>query len=214
MIYRGCELRSYFDFADMCVMARRAIPEHRFTYVYWDMVDTFGHIYGMDSEETYTEIDHLDRMICEEIIDRTKAKGTLFILTSDHGHIDTVLERRVRFNDHPELLEMLRAMPGGDARLPYLYVKRGMVEKATEYLSANSKGISAIIDKEYAIRSGLFGATRVSREVESRIGDLIIIPKGNWKFVYFYKETQRDLIGRHGGLSDEEMYVPLIAIRK
>jgi hypothetical protein len=214
MIYRECEVRSYFDLSDLCVMARRIIERYRFTFIYWDVLDTLGHIYGIDTEECFTEIDHLDRLISEEIVERSKAKDTLFLVTSDHGHIDTTPDRRVRFNDHPELLEMLRALPGGDARLPYLYVKKGKVDGALDYLDANSKGISAIIDKKYAIRSGLFGATAMSPEAESRIGDLIIVPKDNWKFVYFYKEGQRDLIGRHGGLSPDEMYVPLIAIGK
>jgi hypothetical protein len=213
MIYRGCEVQSYFDFSDLCVRARRLIASNRFTYIYWDVLDTLGHIYGMGTEESRTEIDHLDRLISEELIEKGSPKGTLFLITADHGHIDTDPAHRVRFNDHPELLRLLRVLPGGDSRLPYLYVKRGKVEQAMDYLRANPAGISAVVDRGYAIRSGLFGAAKMSREAEGRIGDIIIIPKDNWKFVYFYKEGQRDLVGRHGGLSSDEMYVPLIAIR-
>jgi len=213
MIYRGCDVRTYFDFSDLCVLSRRVIPKYPFTYIYWDMIDTLGHIYGVNSEETFTEIEHIDRWLSEELIE-TSPPGTLFLITADHGQIDTAPARRERFNDHPDMIQMLRSLPGGDSRLPYLYVKRGKIADVIDYVKSNMKGVSSILERRSAVASGIFGEVNPSPEVMKRIGDIIIIPRGNWKFVYFYKEGQRDLIGRHGGLSEDEMYVPLIAIRR
>jgi hypothetical protein len=48
-------------------------------------------------------------------------------------------------------------------------------------------------------------------ETPYRIGDLVVIPREDYTLVDH--EKSHLLLGRHGGLTDAEMLVPLIAVR-
>jgi len=62
------------------------------------------------------------------------------------------------------------------------------------------------------LEAGLFGPPRGRTHPETleRLGDLIAIPRGRQALYWPYDPFE--LKGRHGGLSDEEMLVPLIAL--
>ena len=46
-------------------------------------------------------------------------------------------------------------------------------------------------------------------------GDFVLLPHENWYFKHYTTERLKSmlLVGRHGGLSPEEMLVPLLALR-
>jgi hypothetical protein len=64
------------------------------------------------------------------------------------------------------------------------------------------------------IAKGAFGLHEPHRMLKERLGDYVIIMKNN----YILKDTllnedRNPLFGNHGGLSKEEMYVPLVWLK-
>ncbi len=65
-----------------------------------------------------------------------------------------------------------------------------------------------------AFAAGLFGDGPPSADARSRVGDVIVAPKRNGTLYYGYPREHLEFVGRHGGLSAEEMLVPLLLARR
>jgi hypothetical protein len=61
------------------------------------------------------------------------------------------------------------------------------------------------------LNAGLFGPGFVAAETKYRIGDLILLPRDN--FYLWDRNEEPKLLGRHGGLAEKEMLVPLLLAR-
>ena len=75
-------------------------------------------------------------------------------------------------------------------------------------------GVGAVIVAAAELaKQGYFGLGKLHPQFKERIGDYILIPKENYVLRYFLrKEKALFMPGHHGGLSEEEMLVPLIKI--
>lgn len=74
-----------------------------------------------------------------------------------------------------------------------------------------SDGDADILSRSEAVATGLFGA-RVTADAEERIGDLLVIARGNKAFYDGTAADQRGrgMVGQHGALTPEERQVPYI----
>jgi hypothetical protein len=72
-----------------------------------------------------------------------------------------------------------------------------------------------VLDADEAVARGLFGTRPLTPAARARIGDLVLLPRENWYFHHYLSPQTRPLkiIGRHGGLTPEEMLVPFFALR-
>ncbi|MEM3047361.1 MAG: alkaline phosphatase family protein, partial [Candidatus Bathyarchaeia archaeon] len=63
-----------------------------------------------------------------------------------------------------------------------------------------------------ALKMGLLGVGKPRQATYDRIGEMLLLPCGNRMFVYPYtkEETEFKVKGFHGGLTEEEMLVPLL----
>ncbi len=210
----------YINSSDLFVHARRTLLERKgkrtFLNLYWDKTDSISHAYGKESDEMTAELANFDFSLFSELLDRKFNDETLVLITADHGHITSSPRKSISFNDHPALLSMLILPPSGEARLTYLHVKNGRLDNVKEYLSDSQFGRHFhVLESADAIDKGVFGPGKPCQQALDAIGDLVMIPKDDWYAPYdFHPERERNpLIGRHGGLSAEEMEVPLIAMR-
>ncbi|HUT21110.1 MAG TPA: alkaline phosphatase family protein, partial [Anaerolineae bacterium] len=65
--------------------------------------------------------------------------------------------------------------------------------------------------REQVLSSGLLGPGPVYEETPHRLGDLVCLAKDDH---YLARDDyQLKLLGRHGGLSAQEMLVPLLGVR-
>jgi len=63
------------------------------------------------------------------------------------------------------------------------------------------------------IRKNFFGLGKPNKKLVSRIGNYVLIMKSNYIIEDSVSgETGKNFIGNHGGMSSEEMYVPLIVL--
>jgi hypothetical protein len=79
------------------------------------------------------------------------------------------------------------------------------------YFEGQLAGRFVVLDSDAALEAGLLGKGKTAPETPSRIGDLIALARGEANLHWGYKEPK--LRGRHGGLTPEEMLVPLLMVR-
>ena len=187
----------------------------KYIWAYWDTLDSISHFHGPDSErakaELFTFSAAFQRFFLDEL-DPALKKDTLVILTADHGQITTDKDNH-HFNLawHPQFTSMLHLLPTGENRLAYLYIKPGRTEDVKSYIETTWPDQFALLEPESAVQNGLFGPGEPHSGIYDRLGDLIAAAKGN--AYWWWASKENPLIGRHGGLSEQEMLVPFLAAR-
>ncbi|MCK5634294.1 MAG: hypothetical protein KAI06_04375, partial [Anaerolineales bacterium] len=118
---------------------------------------------------------------------------------------------KFELRNHPDLTQRLHILPTGENRLPYLYLRPGQDGAVNEYIQKTWPGSFTTISSDSALKAGLFGPGIAARSSPDRLGDLTVLTHG--ESYMWWAEKENPLIGRHGGLSSEEMLVPLLAAR-
>jgi hypothetical protein len=220
MHFRGAaEVRGHAEGSDFWLTLRRALEHHRGKRMllsgYWSAVDSLAHKFGPGDETGEAEVWSMASLMEELFLKRLPEKdraGTLLLLTADHGLVKASRSMTVVFDRHPPLREWLWMRPVGEGRVPFFYVRDGCYQAAWDYLHEHFGEEFVFCSREQLLESGLLGPGAMYAEVPFRLGDIIGIAKGGGGFVGASEDLDR-LAGRHGGLSPEEMLVPLLAVR-
>ncbi len=212
------ETRGFVSSSDMWVVLREWIdhkPHERALFVaYWSAIDTISHTYGPSSDTVSAEINNLaysfEREFLRPLSDSAR-QGTLFLLTADHGQIDTPIGRTIYLSHHPDLRNRLLMSFTGEPRAAYLHVRQSEIENVRDYFASHLHQEFCVLDSQAALDAGLFGGGTLAPEARRRIGDLIVLPRANYSL--WDKDREPRLLGRHGGMTEQEMLVPLIVAR-
>ncbi|MEJ7652005.1 MAG: alkaline phosphatase family protein, partial [Chloroflexia bacterium] len=83
------------------------------------------------------------------------------------------------------------------------------------YLAAELGHVFEVLTAEESIELGLYGPPPPTAVARDRTGQLLLLPRENWIAKYQRPgwDRQATNIGKHGGLSTEEMLAPLLALR-
>lgn len=185
----------------------------QYIWAYWSQLDGTSHLHGPDSERARADFLHFSRAyetFFLNKLDPTCRKNTLVILTADHGQITTDPgAEEYDLRNHPQFTGMLHLLPTGENRLAYLHVKPGKIEQVKGYIHETWPEQFQVMETETALQAGLFGPGKNHPDVHDRLGDLIVAAKGN--AYWWWGQKPNPLIGRHGGLSPQEMLVPFLA---
>jgi hypothetical protein len=205
----------HFGYTDLWIALRDLLHKTRrnrcFVSIYWGAVDGVSHLFGTVTEQSINEI----RRQLADLRDTLLAKGvgdkrTLFILAADHGHTPT--PDHVDLSAHPLLIEAQRCGMGGEGRFTYLYLRNDYRQAVMDYITGHlGDKIAAVLPSE-ALAAGLFGPEHPYAESGARLGDLLLIARQG---VAISQELRRmpGPVSRHGGLSAQEMLVPLLMRR-
>ncbi len=210
-------VHGYVSDSDLWVSLREELnrrPANRkFLYAYWPVVDTLMHRFGPDDERTLQAFSQFSNTLKACLFSGLKdwaASDTLFLMTADHGAVYQPYYENNNIQNHPKLLENLAIMPTCEARLPFLYVKSGKEQAVRDYFDKAWPGQFTLITREEALQAGLFGPSSARHELQDRIGDLIAISHGD-AYLWWPNKTNT-MLGRHGGLTADEMLVPLFGL--
>ena len=220
MHYRGVrEVRGHTTASDFWLQLKRTLSAHKqeksLIGGYWSPVDTLAHTYGPLDVSGQMEIRAfgllMDQMFFKSLSSADR-QGTLLLITADHGQITTPEKSAILVQDHPSLHNSLLMPPVGEARVPFFYVRNGMYDTVWNYLHENFNEDFHFLSRQEVMDSGLLGSGILNPEVPHRLGDIIGIAKEN---KYFLRDPAlaKKLRGKHGGLTPEEMLVPLMAVR-
>ncbi len=196
--------------SDMLVAARRlarGTVGRAFVQLYWPETDTLAHLHGPRSEEFTAELRAVDAALQREL--DAAVPGAVLVISSDHGLVSMENQDYVEIAQDQELMHDLVLPPVGEPRASYLFVRAGREEAVAERIREKFGRDLLCLDSRSAIQSGLFGRGKQNRALADRIGDLVVVSTGKNALYYPYKDAAM-LRGMHGGLTDEEMLVPLI----
>ncbi len=218
LLYRGARVRPIINSSDLCVQMRKLLEQDGegplFICAYWDVIDGIGHLYGPSQEELQAEMRQLAFSLEREFFDKLSpraAHDSLLLITADHGQVEARKEEMFSITGHPRLRRSLLLPPTGDFRASYLHLREGELGPLERYLRRYSDRLITL-ELDEALGMGLFGPKRaISEEWRPRIGDLILLARGQGFIFYPYDDFI--LKGYHGGLAPEEMLVPLFALR-
>jgi len=211
-LYRGSrQLHAVAGLSDMLVAARQLL--HRattttFLSLYWPGLDAIAHIRGPESEAYVAEMRAIDDAIRRELVGRVN--NTLLVVTSDHGFVPMRPDDYVRLRDTGDVEEALLLPPVGEPRASYLYVREGTMESVSRSLDRRLEDGLVCVDSGTLIEDRLLGEGTPHPEITARIGDLAVVATGSGGIYHPYHDAVL-LRGMHGGLTEDEMLVPLIA---
>ncbi len=218
MLFRGVEdVQGHLFASDLWTNTRQLLVRHRghrsFITAYWGALDTIAHLVGHRTPAWEAELRGLSYLLGREFLDALPAQdrdGTLLLITADHGIIHIPEERVVTVHEEPGLRQHLSAPVMGESRAAILHTLPGHAIALRASLAEAYPDCFVVLDSAQALEAGLMGEP-VLEETRARAGDLLVLPREDYALQRAVPDPQ--LVGRHGGLSAEEMLVPLLGAR-
>jgi predicted AlkP superfamily pyrophosphatase or phosphodiesterase len=191
--------------------------------LYYDRIDTSCHAFGPGSPEIVQTLDHffqaMEQLFYQKLHRLTG--DTLLMLTADHGQIEVFPETTFYLNrEMPGFERFLQKshqgsllVPAGSARDMFLHIKEELLDEAIAFLQHHLAGRVEIYRTEDLIHENLFGSTTPSTAFLTRVGNLVILPNPT-ETVWWHEEDRFEMhfSGHHGGLTPEEMEIPLLIL--
>ena len=185
-------------------------PRPSYVYAYWSGIDTVSHLYGPRSAEAKVEAAILDVALRYALADRS-AGDTLVMLTADHGHATTDPDKMLDMVGDQELRTLLRNPPAGEPRLVFLHTDRP--EQVREHIDGKWPGLVTLLDRDELIEAGLFGRGDPTM-AKRRIGEVVALLDRDLSASIMKVEGQTIRHrGSHGGMTADEMRIPVLAWR-
>lgn len=204
-VLRGGQFVGAERLADRIDVALGAMRAPGVSYMYWGEIDGAGHANGWQSDEWVGALEDADRELAR--LASSMPDGTVMVITADHGMLDITGAPRWDIALDPVLDEGV-SFVAGEPRALHLY---GDDPAALAERWSNELGADAVVaTREDAVAAGIFG--EVVPEVADRIGDVVVAMTGRATIVdsRIQSPASMTLIGVHGSLTPEEMYVPVL----
>lgn len=205
---RGTRYVRAEQLADRVDAAAFELTSPGLSYLYWGDVDKAGHHHGWQSWQWGDELEALDRELRRLV--RSVPRGTLVVVTADHGMVDVDRADRWDVAAEPELARDV-ALVGGEPRALHLYLEPGADPDAVVARWAARLGDAVVpVRREQAVAAGWFGP--VAEHVLPAVGDVVVATRGRATVVDSRTQTPAslELVGVHGSLTTTEMQVPLL----
>jgi hypothetical protein len=214
-LLRGTDVRSFEDperaFA-VAVGALDAGSQH--VHVYVETIDSLMHAVGPDDPLADAAI----RMVLDALSETVFPAGTLVLLTADHGMSPVDPARTVYVNEvWPELAAYLETgadgkplAPAGSCRDLFLHTRAECVPEVCEGLGERLDGLAEAVAVEELVAEGIIAEP--SARLRARLANVVVLPR-HGEAVYWREpgRFEQSLHGQHGGLSPQEMEIPLTA---
>lgn len=182
-----------------------------YTYAYWAGIDTAAHWYGPGSAEEAADAASFDLALSRAFAGTDPTGPTLVLLVADHGHAAVDPDRLIDLDGDAQLRKLLRNPVAGEPRLVFFHTDEP--DRVRSYLASRYPGAFFLFDREEAIAEGLFGRGDPVL-VRKRVGEVCALISGDRGATLVRVDGGFVLHrGSHGGMTPEEMRIPVLAWR-
>ncbi|PWG60434.1 alkaline phosphatase family protein [Bifidobacterium catulorum] len=206
--FRGADYIPNIHPKDRVMAACEAARTPGLTYLYIRDADKTGHNYGWNSDKWIGVFERIDAQLV--MLRRNAPKGTLIVITADHGMVATDPEQRIDIAVEPDLSRDVAAV-GGEPRAVMLYAEPGTSPETLAERWRNRLGERALVrTRDQAIDEGVYGP--VDDRVRPMLGDVLVSAADRVTIVD--SRTQSDKATRlpsvHGSQTSVEMDIPFL----
>ena len=211
----GASKRLAYDELGHCFRAIaklvRESPDYRYIYAYWPGFDSLSHTHGSESPVAIRHLHEIERGV-ERLVEQLAGSDTLLLLTADHGFIDVEEGSVIQLEDHPALHQCLALPLTGEPRAAFCHLRPGHEGRFERYVAESLADHFVAHRAADLVAAGIFGLGDPEPRLLQRLGDYVLLPKGRSVLKdTLPTEKPFDQIGVHGGDSEQEMVVPLLA---
>ena len=173
------------------LLSDSSVLENRFNFIYYPLIDITAHIFGVNSKEWKIEITKFEKLVNK--ISNVSNKKTKTIISADHGLVNINEEFRHHLNYRDDLQIY------GDQRSVYI---NGTKEKVLETFSE----IPGVLLEQQELSYLLGNPT--NEFLQSIYPDFCFLVED--QHIIYPKHLSAQLKGYHGGISEEELKIPII----
>ncbi len=186
-------------------------PAPALVYCYYGELDSIGHRHGLDSDAWRAELTRVDQWVAH--VAAGLPPGTTLLVTSDHGMLDVPPTHRWDIAATPALDAGVEAT-SGDLRGVQVHVAPGALEDVRSAWREVLGDAFLVLDRDAVVDAGWYGPT-VRDDVRSQLGDLLALAVRDHVVVdsRVLPAFVLAMVGMHGGLTPEELEVPLLVHR-
>jgi len=183
-----------------------------YVHLYLHDVDTLCHHVGVNHDSVVPLVLGIDAEL-ERLEEAIRGRARI-VITADHGLIDVPKPDQSLLFAGDALLEMLLAPPTGDARMPIFHVKEGQRRPFVELFQQRYGDGMVLLSIEQVEQMELLGPAPIAPAAKRRFGDFIAFPTRAATIAFHPpgKPPGELYLAVHGGLSPQEMKVPLCMV--
>ncbi|MBN1275515.1 alkaline phosphatase family protein [Candidatus Woesearchaeota archaeon] len=203
-------------FAKITALIKEGSPRRRFVHAYFPGFDAAAHDEGVASAAARDVFLDLDRRV-RKLARTIEGTDTKLVVVADHGMIDTTEEAELFVEDVPGLQACLTVPLAGEPRVRDCFVRPRKTEEFESIVRKRLAGQCWCYRGELLVNDHLYGLGKPNGKLLERVGDYVLVMKENYVLrdrLANDKERKASPVdkGVHGGVSDEELFVPLIIV--
>jgi hypothetical protein len=202
---------SYLQLEECAALVKAHQQRHQrtFSFVYWPEFDAACHVHGCTAKatrEVFTRVDLAAAKLAQQL-----GKTAGIIVSADHGLLDIPPQGQHLLCPGDPLLDCLRSPPSGEPRTPVFHLKAG---REAEFRALFEERFDGLFHLPPPVQIEALLGGPLSALAAERYGDCLGIALSD--VVLHYQErpglSKPSFIGYHGGLTPQEMVVPLIVL--
>jgi len=177
----------------------------KYIYAYNTEPDSSMHEYGSNSAIVKQLIEDINAKI-EKLA--SEVDDTIIFVIADHGHLNV---EHIFLDDYPDIVKCLKRNTSLEPRAVNFFIKDDKKIEFVELFNKHFKDFFDLYSMDDVIKSKLFGDGKENEVYRDILGDYLAIAKSNRDIIYGGSEP---LVSQHSGYTDDEIFVPLVVIRK
>jgi len=199
----------FFNCIEHAILSSR---NQKYVHAYWPQYDDISHHLGSQNNESLQHVYQINEKL-GKFKEKIEGTNTKLIVTSDHGFNDVKPDNVIYTKEHPELLECMTLPICGDTRTGFCFIRPHMISKFERYINEKLDYACEIHSSSSLIKENWFGLFEPNPKLESRVGDYTLLLNDGYAILNHFPGLQPpQLLGHHGGTTEDEMLVPLITI--
>ena len=201
-------------FTKLKELINKKSTKRRLIHAYIPELDSMAHKEGINSKEVNDIFWDLDKKM-KNLSKSVKETNTLFLVVADHGLIDAEPKTEMWVENIEGLKECLTIPLAGEPRVRDVFVRPSKVKDFEEIVKNQMSKFCWCFKGKKLIKDNFYGLGTPNKKLYDRVGDYVLIMKENYILrdkLANYEKPKKFHKSKHGGVSDDEMIVPLILI--